>query len=388
MIVWRRRCLPPLRHPARRRWVRAALVGVLGVLAAAILAKNAVAQPAWKLTETLRIGGEETGPASFVYTKSLEADAKGRIFVLDRRSQDIRVFGADGKLVRVIGRKGSGPGELRDAEGLLFTRDGTLWVRDAANARFALFNAEGVFQSAWTMKFCWSQGEWNPQPDNQGRIIDWDCSPGRGTERHDYVVAYRTDKSRVDTLGVRPVCGDRGINEAGTWITRSDRSTTYQGIPFAARAFSVLGPDGASWCVPNSAKYEILRLRPGAADTVRMARQVQRLPVTAAERDSIIAGFEEKGPSGLDFSRIPKDKPVIERLTIDDQARLWVRRATVKETVSFDVYSANGRIMATASMTGCRTSTWLPFVVRRDNIYTVCLDDDDVQYVTRFRVGR
>lgn len=358
------------------------------LLAASFIAASSDAQPTWKLTETLRLGGQETGPEAFLYAKSIEADAKGRILVLDRKTQDIRVFGSDGKLVRVIGRAGSGPGEMRDAEGIVIVRDGNLWVRDAANARFSVFNAEGVYQSAWTMTFCWSQGEWNPQPDRQGRIIDRDCSAGRGPEGKELVVAYRTDKSRVDTLGVRPACGDPELNEKGTWITKTARSTSYRAIPFAARPLTALGPDGAMWCVPNSSKYEVLRLSPTGADTVRIARAASRVPVTSADKDSIIAGLEEKEPSGLDFSRIPKEKPAIDRLTVDDQGRLWVRRTAGNGTLAFDVFGTNGRIVATAAMTGCRTSVWQPFVVRRENVYTVCYDEDDVQFVTRFRVGR
>ncbi len=368
-----------------------------GVLNAALAAltvwmsiapRAAHAQATWKLTETLRIGGQETGPFAFLYTKSIEADAKGRIFVLDRKTQDIRVFGPDGKLVRVVGRVGSGPGETRDAEGLVFARDGNLWVRDAGNARFSVLDGEGAFQSAWTMKFCVSQGEWNPQPDRQGRIIDWDCTPARGSTRENLVLAYRTDKSRVDTIGVMPSCGDRKLSEAGTWVTKMERATFFRAIPFASRPLSALGPDGAEWCVPNSSGYEILRLQPGGGDTLRIVRSAPRLPVSATEKDSIIAGLEEKGPSGLDFSRIPKEKPVIERLTVDDQGRLWVWRTTNKGVLTFDIFGANGRIIATTTMTGCRTATWLPFVVRRDNIYTVCYDADDVQFVTRFKVGR
>ena len=358
------------------------------ILAAMLIAAPSHAQPTWKLTETLRLGGQETGPEAFLYTKSIEADAKGRILVLDRKTQDIRVFGSDGKLVRVIGRADSGPGEMRDAEGIVIVRDGNLWVRDAANARFSVFNAEGVYQSAWTMNFCWSQGEWNPQPDSRGRIIDRECSAGRGPERKELVVAYRTDKSGVDTLGVKPACGEAELTEKGMWITKTARSTSYRAIPFAPFPLTALGPDGAMWCVPNSSKYEILRLSPRGADTVRIARAAPRVPVTPAEKDSIIAAFEAKGPSGLDFSRIPKEKPAIDRLTVDDQGRLWVRRTAANGTLAFDVFGTNGRIVATAAMTGCRTTVWQSFVVRRENVYTVCYDEDDVQFVTRFRVGR
>ena len=59
---------------------------------ATLFAVAAQAQPRWKLTETLRIGGAETGPELFQYVKSIEADSKGRILIYDRKTQDIRIF--------------------------------------------------------------------------------------------------------------------------------------------------------------------------------------------------------------------------------------------------------------------------------------------------------
>lgn len=235
---------------------------------------------------------------------------------------------------------------------------------------------------------CVSQGEWNPQPDNKGRIVDWDCGVGRGPSREDVILGYHLDRSRVDTIGVKPACGDPKINEAGTWITRMERATMYRSIPFAPFSKSAVGPDGTEWCVPTTATYEILRLRPGGSDTLRIARSAPRIPVTAAERDSIIAEIDSKGPTGVDFTRIPKEKPAIDRLTVDDQARLWVRRLLGKGVLAFDIFGADGKFIASAQMAGCRTTTWLPFVVRGANVYTVCLDEDDVQFVTRFKIAK
>lgn len=346
------------------------------------------AQPRWKLTETLRLGGAETGPTAFFIAKSIEADAKGRIFVYDRKTQDIRVFAPDGKLVRVIGRDGSGPGELRNAEGIILARDGKLWVRDAANARFSVFSAEGVFEKSWTTKFCMSQGAWTPQLDRAGRIVDQDCIVSAGRALNQAVLAYHTDMSRVDTLFDVPDCGSREFAQSGTWITPVPRGMRFREIPFAPRTLTAIGATGALWCTTNSAKYEIVRTTPGVRDTVRIARAAPRIPVTSAEHDSIVADIESKGPTGLDFGRIPKEKPVIDRLTIDDQGRLWVRHTNARGAIEFDIYDERGRFLATAELGVYKSTTYQPFTVRGDNVYAVVLDDDDVQHVVRFHITR
>jgi hypothetical protein len=284
---------------------------------------------------------------------------------------------------------------MKNAEGMIIASDGKIWVRDAANARFSVFNAEGEFEKTWTAQFCWSQGQWNPQVDRQNRrIIDWDCRVVAGRGRENMVLGYRNDMSRVDTLFTRPECGTRELSEAGTWIRRSEKSTMYVSIPFAPFPIGVLGPNGEMWCAPNSSRYEVQKLVAGAKDTVRLSRNVPAIPVTKAERDSIIGRYDEKGPSGFDFDRIPRTKPVIDRITIDDQGRPWIRR-TNAGGVTFDVYDRDGKPVASvelaaaaAEMGAIRSPAHLPFVVRKDNVYMVVIDEDDVQHVVRYQIVR
>jgi hypothetical protein len=140
----------------RTNWRSAARQIAAAALIASATASIVSAQARWTLKETLRIGGAESGPTSFVSTRSIEADAKGRILVYDRQAQDIKMFAPDGKFLRTIGRLGSGPGELRNAEGIAIDRSGKIWVRDAANGRFTIFNSEGEFEKNWTIaKFCY-----------------------------------------------------------------------------------------------------------------------------------------------------------------------------------------------------------------------------------------
>ena len=364
-----------------------ALSRTVTAFALLLSAAHAGAQAKWTLKETLRIGGAESGPEMFLQTRSIDADSKGRILVYDRRTQDIRMFAPDGKFIRTIGRLGSGPGEMRNAEGMVIDRAGKIWVRDAANARFTIFNSEGEFEKNWTMKFCWSQGVWNPQPNREGRIIDHDCvvPPGGGRSVGYVVLGYRADASGVDTLSPRPECGTRELSEAGTWVTRSEKSTMFQSIPWAPFPLSVLGPSGETWCAPNSARYEIMRLGGPSKDTVRITRTIAAVPVTRAERDSVITSMEAKGPTGLDFGRIPRTKPAIDRIIVDDQGRPWVRRTDAKGAVSFDVFSTGGQLIATVALE-VRSPAHLPFVVRGDNVYLVVFDEDDVQHVARFSI--
>lgn len=340
--------------------------------------------PQWTLRETLRIGEGDEGPTSFSWVKGIAEGADGRLYIYEHSTQDIRVFDAAGAHLKTIGRKGAGPGELGNAEGIVFAADGALWVRDAANARFTLFDADGNYRDSWTMQYCWSQGTWAPLVTPE-RIVDFDCEPGVGGAYR--IVGYRTDRSGVDSIAMQAECGDPKLNEAATWITRSDRVTSYRQIPYAPRAVRTFDATGATWCAPTTATYELLRFgREG--DTVRVALDVPVLPVTAAERDSVIDQIESRGPTGVDFSRIPATKPAILRMTVDDQNRLWVRRDKADGGILFDIIRPDGRHEATVSLDSIRTTTWSPFVVRGDVVLLVIVGEDDVPQVGRFVIER
>src|SRR5690606_3037788 len=128
-----------------------------------------------------------------------------------------------------------------------------------------------------------------------------------------------------------------------------------------------------TWCAPSTANYELLRIGT-AGDTVRVVHSVAPLPVTAAERDSVIRGIESRGPTGLDFSRIPATKPAILRLSVDDQNRLWVRRDKAEGGILFDIIKPDGTHEATVALDSVRTTTWSPFVVRGDVVLLVIVD--------------
>lgn len=370
---------------AQRHRSRRALLVVSAVAALACTSAEREL-PTWTMREMVRVGSGDEGPTSFSWVKGVAADARGRIFIYEHSTQDIRVFGPDGAHLQTIGRKGAGPGELANAEGIAIASDGRLWVRDAANGRFSIFTTDGEFLSAWPASFCFSQGTWAPVVA-EGRLVDVECIPGPPGGNSYQILGYRIDKSGVDTLGARPECGTRELTESATWITRTDRGTTYRQIPFAPRALSAIDGEGAFWCAPNSGRYEIVRLS-GSGDTIRVARELPPLTVPQSERDSVIADIESRGPTGVDFDRMPTVRPAIERLSVDDRGRLWVRRSNPQGAIVFDIIERDGSLVATAILGDYRSATWSPFVVQGDDVYAVLLGEDDVPQVAHFRIER
>ena len=67
-----------------------------------------------RLEEELSIG-EAEGRDEYVFSRvrDVEVDETGRIYALDSKEANVKVFDWDGNYIRTIGRKGQGPGEFQ-----------------------------------------------------------------------------------------------------------------------------------------------------------------------------------------------------------------------------------------------------------------------------------
>ena len=90
----------------------------------------------WRLVEELRLGRVDgTGPEVFGDVHDVAVDGKGRIYVMDAGSKEVRVFGRRGRHLRNIARDGEGPGEFRYSGfspryGIVWQPPNRLWIGD------------------------------------------------------------------------------------------------------------------------------------------------------------------------------------------------------------------------------------------------------------------
>ncbi len=69
--------------------------------------------------------------------------------VFDNQGPTIKLFDSTGKLVRFVGRKGSGPGEYGQVNGMDVLPNGRLALWDATNGRVNVYTENGDFSGQW-----------------------------------------------------------------------------------------------------------------------------------------------------------------------------------------------------------------------------------------------
>lgn len=84
------------------------------------------------------IGAREDGSDDMTMVRDIELLPDGSVVLWDNRSSLVH-FGADGRLLRRVGRLGQGPGDFGTVSGMTLSDD-TLFISDPANSRVAIYS--------------------------------------------------------------------------------------------------------------------------------------------------------------------------------------------------------------------------------------------------------
>lgn len=336
-----------------------------------------------QLTEDVRIGSQETeGPTSFNQVTALMVDGAGRVYVLERATQEIRVFDARGKYVRRIGRKGAGPAEFQDAIGMDWDRSGHLWVVDQRNARYSVFDTAGHLTAEHPRPFStFFTSTWRGGIDSIGRVYEWYNIFGPSNR----TVLLRLDSALhiSDTLPLPNY-------EGHVFKIEHPGMRMFAAVPFTPSLVWSFDPRGYIW-FGTTVPYRVYQRR-FAGDTVRIIeRSYSTIRVTAHDRDSAVASLKWFTDQGgiVNPSRIPDVKPAFAGFVVDDRGHLWVQPVTSGhvEEDGYDVFDVEGRYLGRMH-SRIRFLLTPPPIFKGSYVYGVVSNEDGVPYIVRARVTR
>ncbi len=76
----------------------------------------------------------------------------GKIFISDRLQHFIAVVNMGGEIERTIGKRGGGPGEIRELSSFDVGDDGFIYIYDIGNKRFSIFDTGGRYISSFIFR--------------------------------------------------------------------------------------------------------------------------------------------------------------------------------------------------------------------------------------------
>ena len=342
-------------------------------------------EDAWTAEEELRLGtvtGE--GPEQFSEIAALEADAEGRIYVLDYQSQSIRVFDADGVYSHTIGRQGEGPGEMMQGSGLNWGPEGNLWVWDA-RGRFSIFTPEGEFVDSRLRRVAGVIFPWRGEFDTDGSLIDWglefqgwDRGPTTAPERVVYhPIRFSGDFSRGDSLAPLVFVSERG--------ERGERMVFAEGLAFFQDR------KGALWFARNKT-FTVYRRTLEGDTTLEFSIDAAPAAVAQSDVDSVAAvwaemGLAESAPGPEGFTAT---KPIIRRIFADGAGHVFVlsEQHDLPLGTFVDVFREDGRYLGRLDLPTSAMATYPPPHATDTHLYYVTTDELGVEYVVRVRLEK
>ncbi|TVP46668.1 MAG: hypothetical protein EA350_06640 [Gemmatimonadales bacterium] len=354
------------------------------------------AEPTVTLEPDLSIGVLE-GEAweMFGDVRGIDADADGNIHILDFQTRDIRVFDAEGGYLRTLGGPGEGPGEISAANGIQFDPDGRLWVNDHGKMHLLVLAADGTELERVPFPVRSFGFVWEGAMDREGRL--WHAFTERAGPASMPEDGLNESTARRWMTSFDPGSGTADSVFVGEQASRSFRirmgnGFMVRGIPHSPSSFLRMDPLGGFWRGDGSGDYRVARLD-GAGDTVVVVDvALDRIPVTASDRDRFIGQMTGQDPDLERPARelaglMPARKPAVDQAFADLEGRLWVRRVADPDARPlYDLFDREGEHLITLELGFEPMAYWVP-TIRDGNAYFLVAGELGVASVVRVPLG-
>ena len=343
----------------------------------------------------LQFGSLEGDDPAFAFAdiRGIQASSDGDIHVLDFQAAEVRVFDSAGRHLRTIVRRGEGPGEIGEANGIFLSGDTLLWIPNHSQGTIIGVDSHGEEIRRFNKPVSGYGYIWSGVFDDLGRYwretFHLENEPrhlpptgvGSVTGRR-YYKSYDLSSGAIDSVYLGEI--SRRFYAYAT-ATRGGSLD----IPFEAFEMTAVNPSGGFWSAHN-ASYSIARTGEGGDTLVVIEAAVAVQRVTDEDRSIYIEGIVEDSPelrreAGEVAALMPDIKPMLQGLFVDDQGRLWVERVTPEDAPDFyDLYSQGGDYLGSVRLAFEAAG---PIWVRHSSIYSWVVDEFEVPYVVRASVS-
>ena len=353
---------------------------------------DAIGPDVYEAQVDLKFGSLEGDDPNLTFgaVRGVQAASDGTIYVLDQQAAEVRVFDSGGQYLRTIVRRGEGPGEIGDANGIFLSGDTLLWIHDTRQWTIIGVDPAGEEVRRF-IKPVMSYGYmWNGTFDRRGRYwketSHWDDQPSfpppmglSSIKGRRYYKSYDLSSGAIDSVYLGEISGRSYA------YSTPDVRWGFLDIRFEASEVVVVNPSGGLWRA-NSAAYRIARIGEGGDTLVVIEAGLPVQPVTDEDRSAYIEGIVGNRPELRREAEevaalMPDVKPILAGIFADDEDRLWVQRVTPDDAPAFyDLFSEDGDYLGSVRLAFVAAG---PLWVRHGHIYSWTEDDLEVPYVAR-----
>lgn len=318
------------------------------------------------------------------------ADAAGNIYLCDFQACNIKKFSADGKFLKIIGRKGQGPGEFSMPSRIAVTGD-RLFIYDMGNRHLCALTTDGEYIKSIGIQNTEGRPR-NMRAHLRGDII---------IERE--IVHYR-DQDRPQDCLIQIFSPELELKKTiSTHQILRNKYRNIQGMfsnimqPFTPDVFWYVAPDGK--IVIGLAKdytVETHHFEKGLLSSFK--HTYEAVKVTDQDKEQFFSGItfstSEGGDSELPkeikkLTEFPKTKPAFDALFVDSEGNILVhtvREDTVGSPPKFDAFDLEGKFIGTVNITGLKAFP-REALMGKGFVWVIERDEEGQTQVVKYRIA-
>ena len=160
-------------------------------------------------------------------------------------------------------------------------------------------------------------------------------------------------------------------------------------IPFVPQHLVAFDMTDGFW-VTSGATYDVVHISTSGDTTLTISNNAPPVPVSDSAYDARMERLdqfmERAGRVDIDRSVIPSTYPTITQIIPERSGGVWVRHPSDKALFLVDRYDATGMYLGSAAC-DARIPLYYTALAVGDVLYAITLDDMDVPYVVRYRLG-
>ncbi len=306
-----------------------------------------------KLQERWRAGAGESDEV-FGLILRVELDEQGNVYLLDGQLSHAVVFAPDGRQLRVLGREGEGPGEVRRPSDMLLMPDGSVGLVQTFPGKIIKVSRTGEPAGVFEI------GGADPAKGGFNVLVEANCAGGNLVLAGQRITQTQTGNARVLFLASFDSEGREKVRyvEKTVELDLTKPAISEKAFSFVYPGRWDVAPDGRVWVAPERNRYAIHVHAPDGKLEQVIEREFTSRPRTAEEKDRVMRVLEAQvrgAPVKFDLSCEETAEDIEQVLCVPDGS-VWVMSSRGSRNqppgvfATYDVFDAQGTFVRQAAV--------------------------------------